>query len=362
MFYRIKNQIDILLLSLSIAAVLLGLMLLYSAGNLSWHLPFRQLMKGSISILFIVPLFFLSDRNIRDLAIPIYLFNVLLLVFVLYYGYTAKGAQRWLFLFGIRFEPSEIIKLTLPIALASLIHKRGIPLRHSSLLIGVVMIMIPFALILKQPDLGTALILFTLGGITLFIAGLNRKLILWGMLAVSILSPILWQGLHPYQKQRIITLISPQEDLQHHGYHIYQAKAAIGSGGLFGKGFGQGSQVQLGYIPEHKTDFIFTVLSEEFGFMGCLLWFSILLGIGFRSIYLGYSQQQLFNKLSVVMLGVNLMLNAWINMAMVAGLLPVVGIPLPFLSYGATNFTIALINSALILKLGHPDPRRQYVW
>jgi rod shape determining protein RodA len=201
-----------------------------------------------------------------------------------------------------------------------------------------------------------------IGTITLFIAGISRRFILITLLGIGLLSPVLWHQLHGYQKQRIMTLFSETQDLKHHGYHINQSKIAIGSGGFWGKGYGKGSQVQLGYIPEHKTDFIFTLLSEELGFIGNILWFLLLLSIGFRAIYLGHLQQQVFNKITVVVLGFSFMLSAWVNMSMVCGLLPVVGIPLPFLSYGGTNFVITLINFALILKLGHTDPRRQYLW
>ena len=357
-----RSNIDMILLGLVSTAVLLGLVLLYSANQFSTRLPMMQLIKGSVVIVFLIPFFFMDDRNIRDISLWAYLFNVCLLLWILYYGHLVNGAQRWIWLFGIRFEPSEIIKVTLPVGLASMVHKTGIPIRSMSLFLGITMIFIPFFLVLKQPDLGTALLLLMIGGITLFIAGINRKIIIYAVLAVGLISPVLWKQLHTYQKQRIMTLFSQSEDLKHHGYHINQSKIAIGSGGLWGKGLGKGSQVQLGYIPEHKTDFILTVLSEEWGFMGNIFWCLLILSIGFRSIYLGYLQHQVFNKITVVVLGFSFMLSAWVNMSMVCGLLPVVGIPLPFLSYGATNFVMTLISFALILKLGHTDPRRQYLW
>lgn len=359
-FYQ--HNIDIILLGLVSFAILFGLLLLYSANHFQLSLPLKQLRKGSIFIVFLIPLLFMKDRHIQDISLPIYTFNLFLLFLVLFNGYTSKGAQRWLQIPFIRFEPSEIIKITLPLALAANIHKAGIPIRSTNLLYALVIIGLPFLLILKQPDLGTALTILMIGSIALFIAGLSRRFIIISFLSIAIASPILWQQLYPYQKQRVVTLLSGSHDLQNHGYHIHQSKIAIGSGGIWGKGIGQGSQVQLGYIPEHKTDFIFTLLSEEYGFVGNMLWLLLLLSIGFRSIYIGYQQQQLFNKISVMVLGFSFMLNAWINMAMVSGLIPIVGVPLPFLSYGATSFSINLVNFALILKLGHVDPRKQYLW
>lgn len=358
----LRSNMDMVLLSLIGLAVFFGLLLLYSANQFSYRLPLMQIVKGSVVLVFLIPLFYVNDRNIRDLSIPIYLCSLVLLLLVLYQGYTAKGAQRWLFLFGIRFEPSEIVKVTLPLALASLVHRQGVPIRSVTLWLGILMIAIPVIIVLKQPDLGTALLLLMIGGIALFISGLSRRFILISVLGFGLLSPLLWHGLHPYQQQRIMTLFSETKDLRHHGYHINQSKIAIGSGGVWGKGLGNGSQVQLGYIPEHKTDFIFTLLSEELGFIGNMFWCLLLLSIGFRGVYLGYLQHQLFNKVSIIVLSFSFMLGAWINMSMVCGLLPVVGIPLPFLSYGATNFVMTLVNFALILKLGHTDPRRQYLW
>lgn len=362
MVYFNRSNIDIILLGLIGLAILFGLTLLYSANQFSYQLPLKQIIKGSMVIVFLVPLFYAEDHNIRDISIWLYVFSLILLLLVLYNGHTTKGAQRWLQILSIRFEPSEIVKVTLPMGLASMIHKTGIPVRSFPLALAIVMILVPFYLVLKQPDLGTGLLLLMIGTITVFIAGISRRFILITLLGIALLSPLLWHQLHGYQKQRIMTLFSETQDLKHHGYHINQSKIAIGSGGLWGKGYGKGSQVQLGYIPEHKTDFIFTLLSEELGFIGNIFWCLLLLSIGFRAIYLGHLQQQVFNKITVVVLGFSFMLSAWVNMSMVSGLLPVVGIPLPFLSYGGTNFVITLINFALILKLGHTDPRRQYLW
>lgn len=361
-YARSKNT-DMVLLSLMILAIILGMVLLYSANHLDVALPLQQLKKGgTVAVAFFVILRYMNDRNIRELSIPMYVFSLCLLLLVLYTGFATKGAQRWLNLVFFRFEPSELVKITLPLALAAYIHQSGIPIRGYPLIAALFMIALPVLLVLKQPDLGTAMILCMIGAITLFIAGLSRRFILTTLLTILVLSPILWSQMHPYQQQRVMTLLSVNDDLRHHGYHIHQSKIAIGSGGIFGKGLGKGSQVQLGYIPEHKTDFIFTLMSEELGFFGGISWLLLILTVGFRSIYLGFQQAQLYNKLACISLGCSFMLNAWINMSMVSGLLPVVGIPLPFISYGATNFASTLINFGLILKLGHTDPRKQYLW
>lgn len=354
--------IDPVLSILVCVAVFLGILLLYSADHGRLSLPIKQLIKGSMALGVFFLLAKTSERTIREHCVTLYILNIILLILTLYLGYHTKGAQRWLNLYFFRFEPSELIKITLPLALSSIIHEQGIPITHKNLIQGLVLIFIPFFLILKQPDLGTALIVLIIGTITIFLAGLDRKVLLAGILATLIGLPIFWHQLHDYQKQRVITLMTDGEDLQHHGYHIHQSKIAIGSGGVLGKGFVQGDQVQLGFVPEHKTDFILTVLSEEFGFVGNMLWITLILAMGLRSMYLGYLQHTTFNKLACISLGCSFMLNCWINMAMVCGLLPVVGVPLPLLSYGGTSFVATLISFALILKLGHTDPRRQYSW
>ncbi|MCP8351780.1 rod shape-determining protein RodA [Candidatus Synchoanobacter obligatus] len=362
MFSSRQGNIDLTLLGLITIGVFIGIILLFSANHFEWALPLKQLTKGSLAIIFFGALAMTDDRTIRDSSFPLFIFSLILLLIVLYYGDTTKGAQRWLNLGIVKFEPSELVKITLPLSLASHIHKHGIPIQGWPLITAITMLLVPFFLVLKQPDLGTALIILFIGSITLFIAGLSRKIILITIIATFATIPILWHQLHAYQQQRIITLFSENEDLKHHGYHIHQSKIAIGSGGLWGKGYGNGEQVQLGYIPEHKTDFIFTVLSEEFGFFGNIVWLMVILSIGFRSIYLGYKQPQVFNKLVCIALGCGFMLNAWINMAMVSGIIPVVGVPLPLLSYGGTSFVATLVSLSIILKLGHVNPKRQHLW
>lgn len=361
-FLANHKNLDHILIILVTTAIMLGLLLLYSADHFSLSLPIKQLAKGSVCGVFVFFIARMHTRTIRDMTFPVYILSLLLLIFVLYKGYATKGAQRWLNFYIFKFEPSELLKTTLPCVLANHIHKHGIPIQGFSLISAIAMIIVPFFLVIKQPDLGTALIICLIGSITLFVAGLSRRFICIVLITILASGPILWHQLHSYQQQRIITLFAGQDDLQNHGYHINQSKIAIGSGGLFGKGYGQGSQVQLGYIPEHKTDFIFTVLSEELGFVGSISWIILVLAIGLRSIYLGYKQTVIFNKLVCIALGSSFMLNAWINMSMVSGILPVVGIPLPLLSYGGTSFVTTLINFSLILKLGHTDPRRQHLW
>ncbi|MEC7030149.1 MAG: rod shape-determining protein RodA [Pseudomonadota bacterium] len=361
-YFKKRSQIDYILLSLVSLGICIGLLLLLSANQLSYTLPLKQVVKGSLAIAPLLILFTMSERNLKEITTPAYIFSILLLVAVFWFGDTSKGATRWLNFYFFRFEPSELVKITLPLVLASHIHHNGIPIKGRSLFIAILMVLVPFILVLKQPDLGTALIILFIGSLTIFIAGLNRKVIALVLVTTLLSAPLIWNQLHPYQQQRVLTLMNTDEDLKHHGYHINQSKIAIGSGGLWGKGFGKGTQVQLGYIPEHKTDFIFTVLSEEFGFIGNIFWIMLVLTIGFRCIYLGYKQAIIFNKLVCIALGSAFMLNAWINMSMVSGLLPVVGIPLPLLSYGGTSFVATIVSFGIILKLGHTDPKKQYIW
>ena len=361
-YFKKRNPVDSLLTILVTSAILLGLFLLLSANQFSYSLPMKQLIKGSLAVIPLYLIFSMKDRSFQEITSPAFLFSLILLVAVLWFGETTKGAQRWLNFYFFRFEPSELVKITLPLALATHIHQHGIPIRGKALVSAIAMVVIPFLLVLKQPDLGTALIILFIGSLTIFLAGINRKIIIASMTAVILSAPLLWTQLHSYQQQRIMTLISSDEDLQHHGYHIHQSRIAIGSGGLWGKGIGKGTQVHLGYIPEHKTDFIFTVLSEELGFVGNIAWIMLVLSIGLRCIYLGYKQSVIFNKLVCITLGSAFMLNAWINMAMVTGVLPVVGVPLPLLSYGGTSFVATLVSFGIVLKLGHTDPKRQHIW
>ncbi|MDC3181310.1 rod shape-determining protein RodA [Gammaproteobacteria bacterium] len=356
------QRIDPILLFLVGIAVLFGGIVLISANQGQLGLLIKQLVRALPAILALVILYRISKRELIELTPWLYLGSIVLLILVLALGYMTNGAQRWLNLGLFKFEPSEFLKVTLPLMLGRVIAAQGIPIRFSTLISCIVLVMIPFVLILKQPDLGTSLVIAAIGGLVIFLSGLSRKWIVTGIVLFLALSPIAWTQLHDYQKQRIITLINPEQDLKHHGYHIHQSKVAIGSGGAFGMGIMRGEQVQLGFLPEHHTDFVFAMICEELGFLGSSFWMLLVLSLGIRSIMLGDLQHCIFSKVSCIALGCNFLINAWVNMAMVTGMIPVVGIPLPLISYGGTSFVMNLIGFGIILKLGNINPKQQGAW
>ena len=330
-----------------------GFLLMYSAaqGNFSpW--ASRQILHFTI---FMPITLGIGLTNLKFWYRSSYLFYygalaLLLLMYLL--GYTAMGATRWIDLGPIKLQPSELMKICIIFALARYFHDLGnkeIHLKH--LVIPTVMLVIPAFLIIKQPDLGTGIILLMIGGIIFFIGGVGKWFFITGASFLAITLPIIWQFLYEYQKNRILNFLNPEQDPLGTGYNIIQSKIAIGSGGFFGKGFMQGSQSQLEFLPEHQTDFIFTMLCEEWGFLGAsivLLTFLILI---FYSYLIALNAKSQFGR--ILALGVTSMfsLHVIINVAMVMGLLPAVGIPLPLLSYGGTNMMTMLIGFGLIISV-----------
>jgi rod shape determining protein RodA len=281
-------------------------------------------------------------------AVPLYLLGVTLLVAVLVFGITKKGARRWLNV-GVVIQPSEILKIAVPLMLAWWFQKREGQLRPLDFAVGLVLLAVPVGLIMKQPDLGTSLLVLAAGLAVIFFAGLSWKLIappvLLGIIGISLIvwyEPQLcadgmrWPVLHDYQQQRICTLLDPSRDPLGKGFHIIQGMIAIGSGGMFGKGFMAGTQTHLEFIPERTTDFIFAAYSEEFGLIGNLLLIAGFLFLIFRGLGIAMNAPTLFSRLLAGALTMIFFTYAFVNMGMVSGILPVVGVPLPFISYGGT--------------------------
>ena len=328
--------------------VTMGLLLLLSACEGNYYMVIKQ----SIHVLLALGILFVVQRTsceqLQKIAILLYIFTILLLILVLLFGHTGKGAQRWLDLKFIRFEPSEIMKIVLPLTLANRIQNQELPLSNRALFENILLIFLPFFLVFKQPDLGTASIIFGIGLFTLIMAGLPLKILRYGFFAFVIGSPVSWTLLHDYQKRRILTLLMPKRDVAGSGYHILQSKIAIGSGGIFGKGWFQGTQSHLQFLPEHNTDFIFALLAEEFGFVGCL----VLLGLFFWILIkcFGYSTQAQnhFTRLASSGIAFAFGICTFINIAMVSGIIPVVGIPLPMISYGGTTMLITFLGFGII--------------
>jgi rod shape determining protein RodA len=284
----------------------------------------------------------IQPQTLMRFAVPIYTFGVGLLVAVFMFGVIKKGARRWLHI-GFDIQPSEIMKIAMPLMLAWYFQQRSGMLRWHSFVLAAVLLVIPVGLIAKQPDLGTALLVLASGFYVIFLAGLSWKALISLVVAVGASLPVAWSLMHDYQRQRIMTLIDPTSDPLGKGFHIIQSTIAIGSGGVVGKGYHKGTQAYLEFIPERTTDFIFSVYSEEYGLVGNLfLLFLYLLLIG-RGLMIAANAPTLFTRLLAGAITMIFFTYAFVNMGMVSGILPVVGVPLPFMSYGGTAlFTLGL--------------------
>ncbi len=333
-----RLHIDIPLLLLLLVLTAYGLVVLYSGSGKSLDAVIRQ---GSYFLLAYAVMFTVAQISLARLmrwAPWFYLLGVALLVAVQLVGVGAKGAQRWLSLGGFRFQPSEIMKLVLPLTIAWYLADRSLPPRFFPILVALALVLVPAALILQQPDLGTALLIAASGLFVLFVAGLGWGYILSAaVLAIAASWPMWMFVLKDYQKQRILTLLDPEADKLGAGWNIIQSKTAIGSGGWEGKGWTQGTQSHLDFLPESHTDFIIAVLSEEFGLRGVLVLMTIYLLILLRGFWIGINARSSFGRMMAGSLTLTFFVYIFVNMGMVAGLLPVVGVPLPLVSAGGTS-------------------------
>lgn len=311
--------------------------LLYSASGQKISMLIKQSIHLAFSFGVFLCLAQLSPRTFKQWAAVLYGIGIVLLLVVLVMGTASKGAQRWIDLGFFRFQPSELLKLLLPLMLAYYLEDKDLSRQTAPIFVSLIIIFVPGLLIAKQPDLGTGLQVIGTGLGVLFFAGIRWRFII-GMCSLALAGlPLLWWKLHDYQRQRVLTFLDPERDPLGSGYHIIQSKIAIGSGGLTGKGWCQGTQAQLNFLPERTTDFIFSVLGEEFGFIGvsllCLLYFAIIL----RGIVIMAQAPQPFNRLMAGGIIFGFFICFFINIGMVSGLLPVVGCPLPLVSYGGTS-------------------------
>ena len=325
-----------------------GLIAMYSSGydHGSRFVDHARNMLIAATVMFVVAQ--IPPQRLMELAVPLYAFGVALLIAVAIFGLTKKGARRWLNI-GVVIQPSEILKIAVPLMLAWWFQKREGQLRPLDFLVAGVLLAVPAGLIMKQPDLGTALLVMSAGLSVIFFAGLSWKLIaplfILGCIGVALIvafegqlcaDGVDWRVLHEYQRQRVCTLLDPSLDPLGKGFHIIQGMIAIGSGGIFGKGFMQGTQTHLEFIPERTTDFIFAAFSEEFGLFGNLLLISGFLFLIIRGLMIAVEAPTLFTRLLAGSVTMIFFTYAFVNMGMVSGILPVVGVPLPFISYGGT--------------------------
>ena len=338
-----------LLLLISIAC-LLGVFILFSASNESSEVLMRQLLRIGVAFIALLITAQIPTDLIKRISPWSYFFGLVLLSLVLLLGEIGQGAQRWLDI-GIRFQPSEIMKLAVPMMVAWYLNERKLPPSGKQIFNIFILILIPSILIAKQPDLGTSILVFTSGILIIFLAGIPFRYI--GALTLLAIpsSLLLWKVMEDYQRQRVITLLNPDSDPLGAGYNIIQSKIAIGSGGLFGKGWTNGSQVQLEFLPEKSTDFIFAVICEEFGLLGliCILILYILI-IG-RSLYIASQAPDIFSKLFAGSISLTFFVYVFVNAAMVIGLMPIVGIPLPLISYGGTSMVTLMIGFGILMSI-----------
>ena len=330
-----------------------GLFVLYSASGKNWDTLLKQASSFGLGLL---AMFIVAQIEPRFMArwVPLaYLGGSAMLLYVELFGYTAMGATRWINIPGvIRFQPSEFMKLIMPATIAWYLARGSLPPRLKHICISLLLIGIPFVLVLKQPDLGTAMLILASGAFVLFMGGLRWR---WISAAVAAAVPIavaMWYFvLHDYQKRRIHTFLDPESDPLGSGWNIIQSKAAIGSGGVFGKGWLQGTQSHLDFLPESHTDFIIAVLGEEFGLVGiCLLLMIYLVLIG-RGLFITAQAQTLFGKLLAGSITMTFFVYVFVNIGMVSGLLPVVGVPLPFISYGGTSLVTLMTGFGVLMSV-----------
>ncbi|CAK0772963.1 SEDS family protein MrdB [Gammaproteobacteria bacterium] len=328
-----------------------GLVVLYSAGGRDSDLVLRQIIRLTLGFAAMGMFAQIPPRHLDRVAPWLYVIGVILLAGVLFKGDIGKGARRWLDLGMIRFQPSEIIKVAMPVTIAWLLAGGILPPRLGRLLLAAVMILLPVVLIAKQPDLGTALLVGSSGIFTLFLSGISWWLMTILMTGLMALAPVAWHFLHDYQRARVIMFLNPESDPLGAGYHIIQSKIALGSGGVYGKGWLNGTQAHLDFIPERSTDFIFAVFGEEFGLMGAILLLILYLFVIARGIYITIQAQGTFSRLLAGSITLTFFVYVFVNLGMVSGLLPVVGVPLPLISYGGTSLVTLMAAFGILMSI-----------
>jgi len=348
LWQRLAEPIDPPLMTL--AALLLSYALLV-VSSASFERVGAELLNMLVALVVMRLAAQVPPQRLMYFALPVFLGGVLLLVAVALFGDISKGARRWLNLGFMRVQPSEIMKIAMPLMLAWYFQRHETFLRLREYVVAAILLLLPVVLIARQPDLGTALLVLAAGFYVIFLAGLSWKILLGLAVSAMAAAPLAWSMLHDYQRSRILTLLDPEADPLGKGFHIIQSTIAIGSGGILGKGWGQGTQAQLEFIPERHTDFIFAVLSEEFGLLGntlLLILYALLIG---RGMMIAANAPTLFTRLLAGSITLIFFTYAFVNMGMVSGLLPVVGVPLPFISYGGTSLTTLFLGIGILMSI-----------
>lgn len=329
----------------------IGLATVYSATGQDQAMLIAQAKRVALGFAALIIVAQCPPEWFRTLTPWAFLAGATMLGAVLVLGDSSKGAQRWLDFGFVRFQPSELMKFAVPLMVASFLHERRLPPSLFAIAVCAIIMGIPTTLIIKQPDLGTSLLVISAGAFALYFAGLRWRVILGGIAATGAAAPLLWANMREYQKQRVMTLLDPSSDPTGAGYHIIQSKIAIGSGGWEGKGWLQGTQAALDFLPEANTDFIFAVFAEEFGLsgvLGLLLLYLLIIG---RGLYIAYRAQDTFSRLVCASLSLTFFIYLFVNIGMVIGLLPVVGVPLPLVSFGGTSMVTLLASFGMIMSI-----------
>ena len=346
-----RLHIDIPLFIGLLLTALLSMVILYSAGGQNIDILMRQMGRVGLAFFLMTVLAHIHPYQFKRYSTVLFGFGIILLIAVLIIGQIGKGAQRWLDLGFFRFQPSEMIKLTTPMMIAWYLAEYPLPPKAKQLFIATLLIIIPTLLIAKQSDLGTALLVASSGAGVLFFGGLSWW-IMGGIAALlTALTPIIWHFMHGYQRDRVLTFLNPEADPLGRGYHIIQSKIAIGSGGVYGKGWLGSTQSELDFLPESSTDFIFAVFAEEFGLLGCLGLLTLYLLIIARCLFIASQAQDSYSRLLASSLAFTFFVYVFVNIGMVIGVLPVVGVPLPLISYGGTSIVTLLSGFGILMSI-----------
>ena len=345
------KHIDSILMGCLLFTILVGLFVLYSASGQNIERVSAQLINITVALLVLWVASNIQPQLLERIAPTLYLVGILLLIAVEIFGHISHGAQRWLNLGIIKIQPSELMRIAVPMMLAWFFAKREAQLRIADYLIAAVLLLIPVALIMKQPDLGTALLISASGFFVIFLAGLSWKFIIGSVAMLGAMTPVFWSMLHDYQRRRIEILIDPTQDPLGAGYHTIQATIALGSGGATGKGWLNGTQSQLDFLPERTTDFIFAVFGEEFGMAGNLILLVLFSLIIVRGLVIAAQAKSTFTRLLAGSITLTFFTYCFVNIGMVSGILPVVGVPLPLISYGGTSMVTLMLGFGILMSI-----------
>ena len=345
-----RVHIDFPLLIGLLALAVVGMIVLYSAGGNDPQLVTKHGVRLLIAFGLMLVLAQVNPRHLYHWTPWLYLLGLFLLGAVLLIG-EGKGAQRWLRFGPFNFQPSELVKITVPMMIAYYFADKTLPPRFVPVVLACFLVLIPTVLVARQPDLGTALLIGCAGAFVLFLTGLKWRVMGAFLVMICASAPALWFLMHEYQQRRVLTFLDPEQDPLGAGYHIIQSKIAIGSGGVYGKGWLNGTQSQLEFVPERSTDFVFAVIGEEFGLLGLVILVALYLFIIFRGLFIAVYAQELFGRLVAGSLILTFFVYVFVNMGMVSGMLPVVGLPLPLISYGGTALVTVLASFGILMSI-----------